>query len=74
MDGLLNSLLLKSKHTLHKFEIPKSREWGIEFYKTSKRLPKLKELALNMIDMNVDEINYLLDTIVSERFIGKYTC
>lgn len=51
MDGFINSFLSKHNHVLHKYQIPKSAEWSVDFYgQSSARLPTLKELANEMID------------------------
>jgi len=75
MDGVINSLLAKHNHVLNKFEIPKSRDWGTDFYDMSgKRLPSLKNLANEMIDTNLDDITHMIDEIISERFSTLYSC
>ena len=75
MDGIINSLLMKHNHVLHKFEIPKSSENEADFYAlSSDRLPYLKVLAEEMIDNNLDDINHIIDVIVTEKFSSLYSC
>lgn len=51
MDGFLDSLLAKYNHVLHKYEMPKSRDWALDFYnQSSGRFETLKNNANEMID------------------------
>jgi len=51
-DYMLQFMLKKDDHDFHKFELDTDRDFETDFYYTSKRLPKLKELSQDMIYSN----------------------
>jgi len=52
MDYMLEHLLRKDGHELHKYEVDTTREWESEFYNSNLRLPTLVEMSQQMIFSN----------------------
>ena len=71
MDYMTEHLLRKNGHELHKFEVPKDRQWEEDFYYSDVRLDKLKDEAQSMIFSERNQIEQVLTTIVGEKFAAS---
>ena len=66
---MLEYLLRKDDHQLHKYEINTTPEWEMNFYEfDGKRMDKLEYMAQNMIFRNRDDVEIVIKEIVLEKF------
>ena len=73
-DYMTEYLLRKDGHALHKFEIDTTRQWEENFYYTKQRLPTLETMAQQMIFSNREQVEVLIEKLVSEKFSSQSKC
>ena len=73
-DYMLNAIMGKKGHAMHKFNIKTTREWEEKFYSQWHRTLDLSELSLNLINENKEELHLVLNQIIAEKFGIHHSC
>lgn len=71
---MLNAIMGRKGHALHKFNIKSTRQWEEKFYTQWHRQTELSDLSLNMIEENKEELHRVLNQLISEKFGPYHSC
>jgi len=73
-DYMLNAIMGRKGHSLHKFNIKTSRAWEEELYTTWHRHTEISEQAQNMINENKEELHRVINQLIAEKFGIYHSC
>lgn len=71
---MLNAIMGRKGHELHKFNIKKTRDWEEKFYTQWHRTTELSDLSYEMINENKEELHQVMNQLVAERFGIHHSC